>query len=160
MKIQIPEEYPVKLTDDELFKQIEVYTKKATIAGRSESYVVGPSYWKEMVELGQIEISNRIQSKLLNQINDLTTEIRLLKEDNRKSGRINLSLSIVTIVLALITGYLGYDTLEYSKSSDFSDEAWKKTQTNLLKQNNVELLSIKNELIRNNSPELHDKRSN
>jgi hypothetical protein len=69
---------------------IKQYSKNATLAGRSEQYVTGPSYWKQMVELGQIEISNRIQNNLFSEIGKLTNEIKLLKEDNRTSGRINL----------------------------------------------------------------------
>jgi hypothetical protein len=108
-----------------------------------------------MVELGQIEISNRIQNNLFSEIGKLTNEIKLLKEDNRASGRINFALSILTIVLAIITGYLGYITLDYSKSSGVTDGKWKSEQTELLKKNNSVLGSIKNALM-NSSTTLKD----
>lgn len=152
MKIEIPEEYPSQLSNEELLELIKKYSKQATIAGRSEQYVTGPSYWKEMVELGQLEISNRIQNNLFSEIGKLTTEIKLLKEDNKKSGRINFALSILTIILAIITGYLGYITLDYSKSSGVTDAKWKSDQIELLKKNNSGLESIKNALMNSRTP--------
>ena len=61
----IPKEYPTELTDEELVKLITKYSTAATIAGRPTNYSVGPSYWKEMVDLGQSELSNRVQKKLV-----------------------------------------------------------------------------------------------
>jgi len=144
MKNEIPEDYPGQLSNEDLLELIKQYSKRATIAGRSETYVTGPSYWKEMVELRQIEISNRIQNNLFIEIGKLTTQIELLKKDNRKSGRINHALSVLTIILAILTGYLGYITLDYSKTSGVTDAKWKSDQTELLKKSNHQLENIHN----------------
>ena len=71
----IPKEYPLGLSDDELIKLVKDFSIYATEAGRPGNYVVGPSYWKEMAELGQNELSNRIQRKLLIEIINLKEEI-------------------------------------------------------------------------------------
>ncbi|RZL02304.1 MAG: hypothetical protein EOO89_29755 [Pedobacter sp.] len=149
MKNEIPEEYPALLDNEQLVELIKQYSKRATVAGRSEQYVVGPSYWKEMVELGQIEISNRIQNGLFSEIGKLANEIKLLKDDNRKSGRTNFVLSLLTIFLAVLTGYLGYITLDYSKSSAMTDARWKQDQIELLNQGNLELVKINKALTEN-----------
>ena len=111
----IPKEYPTELTDEELIKLITEYSVAATIAGRPSNYSVGPSYWKEMVDLGQSELSNRVQKNLLLEIGNLKTEIRFLKEDNEKSGRINKRLNYITIALAIITGIVGYMSLRLAE---------------------------------------------
>ena len=132
----IPEEYPTDISDEQLIELIKKYSKEATVAGRPSNYVIGPSYWKEMTELGQHEISNRIQKQLFTEIQNLKIEIKLLKDDNKKSGIINQILSFFTIFLAVITGVIGYLTLDYSKSSQDYDVKWKNSVIEELKNQN------------------------
>ncbi len=146
----IPKEYPTELNDEDLLNLIREYSKEATDAGRSTGYSVGPSYYKEMVDIGQSEINNRIQKNLFTQIEKLTTEISLLKEDNKVSSKRNFWLSIITIALAIITVFLGFLTITDSKNSQGSDTTWKNNQTELLKKNNSELQNIKIEIIKSN----------
>lgn len=152
MRNVISENYPNGLNNEELLEAIKDYSKEATIAGRPNSqYVVGPSYWKEMVEIGQSEIANRIQINLFEEIKKLTIEIKYLKDDNRKSSKINLILSTLTIFLAILTVILSYITWEYSKTSVKSDSTWQKELIQVLNQNNVELKEIKSEIMHSNN---------
>jgi hypothetical protein len=143
---EIPKNYPAGLTDNELIELISTYSESATVAGRPSTYSVGPSYWKEMAELGQNELNNRIQKNLLSEISNLKTEIILLKEDNKISGRINKWLALITIALAIITGYIGYLSLDAARIAN-SDVTTKKESQNLIsKESNLLLEKIYNEL--------------
>jgi cytochrome c-type biogenesis protein CcmH/NrfG len=110
--------------------------------------LVGPSYWKEISELGQNELSNRIQKSFLIEIANLRQEITLLKDDNKVSGRINKWLSILTITLAVITGYIGYLSLGFTKTSKSEEKTDEFMQSETLKANNQILDSIYIELKR------------
>lgn len=143
----IPKEYPSELTDDELIKRIAEYSIAATVAGRpSSNYGVGPSYWKEMVDLGQSELSNRVQKNLLIEIKNLKDEIKLLKEDNEKSGRINKRLNYITIGLAIITGIVGYLGLRIAEPEKINGKTIPTMQLNEFKRINNTLDSISNKL--------------
>lgn len=143
---EIPKNYPAGLSDSDLINLINVYSESATVAGRPSNYSVGPSYWKEMAELGQNELNNRIQKNLLTEISNLKTEITLLKDDNKVSGRINKWLAIITIALALITGYIGYLSLEATKFANSDGLTKKENQNTILKENNLLLDKIYNRL--------------
>lgn len=111
----LPEEYPTGLTDVELIKIIDNCSIQATRAGRPNSGIsAGVSYWKEMAELGQNEINNRVQINLLLEINKLKDEIILFKVENEKSGRLNKKLNYITIGLAILTGILAIVSLNIS----------------------------------------------
>jgi hypothetical protein len=142
----IPEEYPVELTDEELVKLITEYSIAATVAGRPSNYSVGPSYWKEMVDLGQSELSNRVQKNLLLEIGNLKNEIRLLKEDNEKSGRINKRLNYITIGLAVITGIVGYMSLRLAEPEKYNGKTIPTVQLSEFKRMNRTLDSIAHKL--------------
>lgn len=139
---QIPKEYPTELSDVELMKLITEYSIAATVAGRPSNYSVGPSYWKEMVDLGQSEISNRVQKNLLLEIGNLKNEISLLKEDNEKSGRINKRLNYITIGLAIITGIVGYMSLRSAEPEKLNGKTVPTVQLNEFKRMNQTLDSI------------------
>lgn len=138
----IPKEYPTGLTDEDLIRLIEEYSKSATIAGRPSNYSVGPSYWKEMVDLGQNELSNRVQKNLLLEIVKLKDEIRLLKEDNEKSGHINKRLNYITIALAIITGIVGYMSLRLAEPEKLNGNTIPVVQLMELERMNLALDSI------------------
>ena len=142
----IPKEYPTALTDEELVKLISEYSIAATIAGRPSNYSVGPSYWKEMVDLGQSELSNRVQKNLLIEICNLKNEIGLLKEDNKKSGRINKRLNYITIGLAVITGIVGYMSLRLAEPEKLNNKTIPTVQLNEFKRMNQTLDSIAHKL--------------
>lgn len=142
----IPKEYPTELPDEELVKLITEYSTAATTAGRPSNYSVGPSYWKEMVDLGQSELSNRVQKNLLLEIGNLKDEIRLLKEDNEKSGRINKRLNYITIVLAIITGIVGYMSLRLAEPEKLNGKTISTLQLNEFKRMNQTLDGIAHKL--------------
>ncbi len=54
--------------------------------------------------------------------------------------------SAVTILLALITLYIGNESLNFAQSDENSDKKWKSEQIELLKENNIELKRVVNEL--------------
>lgn len=139
---QIPKEYPTELSDEELMNLITEYSIAATVAGRPSNYSVGPSYWKEMVDLGQNELSNRVQKNLLVEIGNLKNEIRLLKEDNEKSGRTNKRLNYITIGLAIITGIVGYMSLRLAEPEKLNGKTIPTAQLNEFKRMNQTLDSI------------------
>jgi hypothetical protein len=142
----IPKEYPSELTDDELVKLITEYSIAATVAGRPSNYSVGPSYWKEMVDLGQSELSNRVQKNLLLEIRNLKDEIKLLKEDTEKSGRINKRLNYITIGLAIITGIVGYMSLRSAEPEKLNGKTIPTMQLDEFKRINQTLDSMSNKL--------------
>ncbi len=148
MREEIPVEYPSDIPDEQLLDYIKRYSKYATSATRAKNVVYGSSYWKEMVALGQSEINNRVQSSLLHQLENLTKETNVLRQENKISSKINLMLAIVTIILACISGYLGDITLDYSQESGYKDSTWKREQSELLIDNNNILTEIKVELQR------------
>ncbi|MEN9548465.1 MAG: hypothetical protein RIR12_1056 [Bacteroidota bacterium] len=138
----IPNGYPSKISDNELIKFIEVYSNAATVAGRSSNYNNGPNYWKEMVDLGQNEISYRVQKNLLTEISNLKQEITLLKEDNEKSGNTNKRLNYITIFLALITGFIGYLSLCSTKPEKHNGRTIQNLQLEQLKAINQTIDSL------------------
>jgi hypothetical protein len=143
---KIPKEYPTELPDDELLRLIRDYTIEATVAGRPSNYVTGPGYWKEMSDLGQNEISNRIQKRLLVEISNLKEEISILKKDNKRSGFINRILSFLTICLAFITIYIGYQSLSIAKSDKADIKSKQAAEMIIFQENNRTLQLIYNEL--------------
>ena len=142
----IPKEYPTELTDEELIRHITEYSIEATIAGRPSNYVVGPSYWKEMVDIGQNEVSNRVQKNLLIEISNLKNEIKLLKDDNEVSGRINKRLNYITIGLAIITGIFGYLSLRLAEPEKLDGKTIPSLQFHELKKMNHKLDSLQKRL--------------
>lgn len=95
-----------------------------------------------MVDLGQSELSNRVQKNLLLEINNLKNEIRLLKEDNEKSGRVNKRLNYITIGLAVITGIVGYLSLRLAEPEKLNGKTIPAVQLNEFKRMNQTLESI------------------
>jgi hypothetical protein len=65
--MKIPKEYPCDLTNDDLIKEIEKYTRIATNASSDPGYTLGPAYWREISVLGQNELSLRAQKSLINE---------------------------------------------------------------------------------------------
>ena len=143
---EIPKEYPTELPDDELIKLIRDYSIQATVAGRPSNFATGPSYWKEMSELGQNEISNRIQKHLLIEIGNLKNEIIILKRDNRRSGLINRILSFLTICLAIATICIGYQSLHISKSEKIERDNKQAVVMRIFQENNQTLQLIYKQL--------------
>ena len=142
----IPKEYPIKLNDEELLQLITEYSIEATVAGRPSNYSAGPSYWKEMVDLGQSELNNRVQKNLLHEIGNLKNEIKLLKEDNEKSGRLNKRLNYITIGLALITGIVGYQSLRIAEPETIGGKTIPFVQLNEMQKLNISLDSLVNKI--------------
>lgn len=114
--MEIPKDYPSKLSTNDLIGEIEKYTQKATRASGDKQYSLGPAYWREISVLGQNELNLRLQKELSTEICNLKLEISELKKSNKRSGRQTMFLSIVTIFIACITLVIGYKTLNFSEA--------------------------------------------
>lgn len=147
--MEIPKDYPSKLSTEDLINEIEKYAQIATRASSDKQYVLGPAYWREISVLGQNELNLRLQKELSTEIGNLKTEIAELKKNNKRSGRQTIFLSIATILIACITLIIGYKTLNFSEADQESDQKWKEeqiflleSQNQLLKDNNTKLDSL------------------
>ena len=146
MNSQISKGYPHDRSNEDLIQDIKDFSKDATAAIGNKQYVVGPSYWKEMCELGQNELTIRIQKELTKETSNLKTEINKLKENNRKSNQINRSLSVVTIILAGVTLFIGFNTLKFAETDQISDTQWQTSQLELLTEQNRLLKAFSNDI--------------
>ncbi|WP_298762037.1 hypothetical protein [uncultured Psychroserpens sp.] len=141
MKLEIPNTFPKEMSIDEIQKVISDCAHKATIVTRPNTNVsLGANYYVSMIQLGQSELNNRIQSGHLELI-------KKQKKANQKSTVINWVLTALTIALALITLYIGNKSLGYAESDQISDEIWQKEQIILLEKQNAELKKLNQILI-------------
>lgn len=142
--MQLPDNYPQELSNEELIDEISRCSYKAVSATRiGSNYSLGPNFYKSMAELGQLELTKRIQM-------DLCSIIEKQRIDNRKSTRINWALSSLIIGLAIITLYIGSMSLNITQNDGESVNRWKDEQLELLMNNNTELIKIKEALIEKN----------
>ena len=78
MAHQINEDYPSGMTDDQLLAKIAEINKMVTRVTQPGSNVsLGTNYFISMLELGQYELTKRIQSRLLLELqilNNLNSE--------------------------------------------------------------------------------------
>ncbi|PTX61994.1 hypothetical protein C8N46_10391 [Kordia periserrulae] len=118
MKLEIPSSYPDEMTNDEIQQVISDCAKRTTnVTKPNVNVTLGASYYISMIQLGQSELNKRIQSGLL----------ELIKEQNKKNKKttfINWTLTGLTIVLALLTIYIGHQSLGFAESDQKSDEIW------------------------------------
>ena len=141
MKLEIPNTFPDEMTNVEIQNVISECAKRATNVTKPNVNVsLGASYYVSMIQLGQSELNNRIQSGLL----DLIKKENL---QNKKSTFINWILAGLTITLALLTLYIGNKSLRFAESDQKSDEVWQTEQVQLLKKQNSELKKINTNLI-------------
>jgi hypothetical protein len=141
VKLEIANTFPDKMTNEEIQIVISECAKKATNVTKPNVHVtLGASYYVSMIQLGQSELNNRIQSGLL----DL---IKKEKTQNKKSIFINWVLTGLTIALALLTLYIGNKSLGFAESDQKSDEVWQTEQIELLNKQNSELKKINTNLI-------------
>lgn len=134
--MEIPKDYPSKLSTEDLIKEIDKYTQIATHASGDKQYVLGPAYWREISVLGQNELNLRLQKELCTEISNLKTEIYELKKNNKRSGRQTIFLSVTTILIACVTLFIGYKTLAFSEADQESDKKSRDEQISLLKSEN------------------------
>lgn len=141
MKLEIPNTFPDEMTNIEIQNIISECAKKVTNVTKPNVNVsLGASYYISMIQLGQSELNNRIQSRFLD----------LIKKENiqnKKSTSINWILTGLTIALALLTLYIGNKSLGFAESDQKSDELWQTEQIELLKKQNLELKKINTNLI-------------
>lgn len=128
----IPENYPNGCSNEELIDKIKEYQYRVKQLASSEYSVLGSSYWKDISDLGQNELIRRILEKQV--------------QENRNAKTINYWLNGITIILALITSFVGYQTHQFAQSDLKSDEIWMKRQIDNLKENNTQLLKINENL--------------
>ena len=139
MKEVIPDEYPHQLNIDEVKDLASKYANNATRVSKRANTIFGATYWHQMSELGQTEISLRNQLELNSILADLKTE-------NRKSGFINLALSLLTILLAIVTITVSIKSLDFAESDQISDEVWKDEQIKVLNENKEALEKLTKEI--------------
>ena len=129
------------MTTEEIREVISECAKRATnVTKPNANVVLGANYYVSMIELGQTELNKRIQTGLL----DL---IEKQNKANQKTSVVNWILTGLTIVLALITLYIGNRTLEFAESDQRSDEVWQMEQIDLLEKQNTELRKLNENLI-------------
>ncbi len=136
MKLEIPSSYPNDLTNNEIQKFIEKSYEEVTKYSRSNA-IVGSSYYMSIIQLGQVELNQRIQ------------KAQILGNKNAKV--INRWLSGVTIVLALVTLYIGTRSLSFAQLDQESDDKWRDSQLEMLRNNNSELMKTNQELTKMNT---------
>ncbi|WP_397363860.1 hypothetical protein [Olleya sp. R77988] len=136
MKLEIPNTFPKEMSNEEIQQVISDCAHRATIVTKPNVNVsLGANYYVSMIELGQSELNNRIQSGLL----DL---IKKENAQNKKSTFINWLLTGLTIALALITLFIGNKALGFAESDQKSDEIWQTEQIELLEKQNQELKQL------------------
>lgn len=140
MKLEIPNTFPDEMSNEEIQNVISECAKKVTNVTKPNINVsLGVNYYVSMIQLGQSELNNRIQSGLL----DL---IEKENKQNKKATSINWILTTLTIVLALITLYIGNKSLAFAESDQKSDEIWQAQQIELLEKQNQELKQLNEKL--------------
>lgn len=83
MKLEIPNTFPDEMTNEEIKNVISECAKRSTDVTKPNANVsLGTSYYVSMIQLGQSELNNRIQSGLLDLIKKENTQ-------NKKSIFIN-----------------------------------------------------------------------
>ncbi|MAU14151.1 hypothetical protein [Flagellimonas sp.] len=122
MKPKIPDSYPAGLENEEIQKIISDCTQRVSRMTRPNVNVsLGANFFISMIQLGQSELNNRIQSDLLQLIEQQGKE-------TRKTQTINWLLTGLTILLAIITLYIGNKSLGFAESDQLSDEEWRMQQ--------------------------------
>ena len=133
MKLEIPNTFPKEMSNEEIQQVISDCAHRATIVTKPNVNVsLGANYYVSMIELGQSELNNRIQSGLLDLIEKENAQ-------NKKSTFINRLLTGLTIALALITLFIGNKALGFAESDQESDEIWQTEQIELLEKQNQEI---------------------
>lgn len=117
-QLDLPKNYPSGLHDHEIQKYVTIALDATNSYARNQNVVKGASYWKDIADIGIAELNKRIQNRNLaniehlnTQITTLNNQIRFLNIENRKSGRVNKTMTIITIVLACISIGLSYITV-------------------------------------------------
>lgn len=136
MKLEIPDSYPTGLENEEIQIIISDCTQRVSRMTRPNVNVsLGANFFISMIQLGQGELNNRLQSNLL-----LLLERQ--GKENRKTQTINWVLTGLTILLAIITLYIGNKSLGFAESDQLSDEEWQAQQIEWFKKNNLELKTL------------------
>ncbi len=87
MKLEIPNTFPDEMTNEEIQNVISECAKRATnVTKPNVNATLGASYYVSMIQLGQSELNNRIQSGLLDLIK---------KENHRIKNLLVLSLTFI-----------------------------------------------------------------
>jgi len=140
MKPEIPDSYPTGLKNEEIQKIISDCTQRVSRMTRPNVNVsLGANFFISMIQLGQGELNNRIQS-------DLLQLIELQGKESRKTQTINWVLTGLTILLAIITLYIGSKSLGFAESDQRSDEQWQEQQIKWFKKNHIELKKLNHNL--------------
>lgn len=111
MKSIIPPNYPRGMNTSDIENLMRECQKKVTVYALPGN-PLGVGYWMHIIALGQAEINDRLLSQQLENTKRLADETNKLREENNRSGKINLGLSIVTIILAIVSTYLGFQTIK------------------------------------------------
>lgn len=138
----IPKDYPFNYSDDEILKYIEEYSEL--------SLHTGLAIYPNLIQRGQDELAKRVQERYLKETEKLSREIGSLRKSNKQFSRSSVMLNVITIVLAVLTGVIGYFTLNHAKKDLVSDEDWQLQQSELLMiqiEQNEQLLSQQLEIV-------------
>ena len=119
MKSPIPPNYPRDMRTDEIEDTIHQFQKYITVYATAQNTVLGSTYWMQIIALGQAEINDRMLSQQLANTQRLADETNKLRKENNRSGKINLGLSVITILLAIVSTYFGFQTIKSEDEKDF-----------------------------------------
>lgn len=131
MNKNIPVGYPDTLSDDKLVEKVKWFQVATTERARGKE-IIEDGYYENLVDLGISELMRRNLEKQI--------------EENIASRRINYYLNGITIVLAIITSFVGYQTLKFTQVDQQSDIIWMQRQIDNLKANNDELIELNENL--------------
>ncbi|WP_442846117.1 hypothetical protein [Leeuwenhoekiella sp. H156] len=141
MKLEIPNSFPDEMSNEEIQNVISECAKRVTnVTKPNVNVTLGANYYVSMIQMGQSELNNRIQSGLLELIEKENKQ-------NKKATSINWILTGLTIMLALITLNIGNKSLGFAKSDQESDEIWQSQQIELLEKQIQELRQLNEKLI-------------
>lgn len=139
----IPKDYPFAYSDDEILKFIDEYSEISLTSGLA--------FYSTLIQRGQDELAKRVQERYLEETEKLSGEIEALRKSNKQFSRSSVMLNVITIVLAVLTGVIGYLTLSHAKEDLVSDEDWQLQQSDLLMiqiDQNEQLLSQQREIVK------------
>lgn len=143
-RFELPNGYPSGLNDYEIQKYvknaIQIISNKVT----NPFTISDSSDFKDVADLGISELNMRAQSRQLQNIEHLNTQITTLNkqidhlnQENKKSGKVNRMMTIITIVLACIS--IGLSWITVFPAQDKEKEQIEARKMDLLRMNMEEL---------------------
>ncbi len=117
----IPLHYPAGCTDEQIQSFITESSKEMVSAYEDPTMIVRSN---PIISLGEFELQKRI-------IQGLHSEIQKQSESSKRTERSSWRISVAALILSIVS--IGI-TIYFSHQSDTQNEAWQKTQIDLLQK--------------------------